>query len=475
MEVKEFIMKKVLLAVATTVLIAFAVIRPSAQDIVVEVDGVSVDFEQPPVIIDGRTLVPMRAVFEALGAEVDWNGDTSTAFAVKGDTVISIGINDKNITVNGNISELDVSACIINDRTMVPARAVSEAFGYSVDWDGERKAVIISTGTFGLEIHYIDVGQADCALIMCGGENMLIDGGNVADSSTVVAYLKKQSVDYLDYILCTHAHEDHVGGLSGALAVFDVGTVYAPTTGSGSNAYKNFVRKANEQGLEPVSPNTHDKISLGNSTVEFYVPSYEDADLNNTSVMCKVSYGNTSFLFTGDAEKDEEKDIINQGADLDADVLKVGHHGSDSSSSYVFLREVMPEFAVISVGEDNSYGHPSADVLSRLADADVSVYRTDLCGDIVAASDGNNISFSTSKQTKKDQVQTMQAQQQSESQVPNQTKVQAQTGMYIGNKKSKKLHTENCGSLPKEENREYFEKRDDAILQGYEPCGNCCP
>ena len=248
------------------------------------------------------------------------------------------------------------------------------------------------------EVHFIDVGQADSALIECDGKTMMIDGGNVADSNVVAAYLKKEDVTELNYVVCSHAHEDHVGGLSGALSVTKADNIYAPKTEANKKAYKNFKKKAEEQNVEIKHPNVGDEIQLGSSTVEFLGPVDENGkDLNSTSIVLKITYGNTSFLFTGDAESDEEEEILNSGADLKSTVLKVGHHGSRTSTSYPFLREVMPQYAVISVEKGNSYGHPNEETLSKLSDAGVEVYRTDESGDIVMTSDGNSINIVTAK------------------------------------------------------------------------------
>ena len=248
------------------------------------------------------------------------------------------------------------------------------------------------------EVHFIDVGQADSALIECDGETMMIDGGNVADSNVVAAYLKKEDVTELNYVVWSHAHEDHVGGLSGALSVTKADNIYAPKTEANTKAYKNFKKKAEEQNVEIKHPNVGDEIQLGSSTVEFLGPVDENGkDLNSTSIVLKITYGNTSFLFTGDAESDEEEEILNSGADLKSTVLKVGHHGSRTSTSYPFLREVMPQYAVISVEKGNSYGHPNEETLSKLSDAGVEVYRTDESGDIVMTSDGNSINVVTAK------------------------------------------------------------------------------
>lgn len=243
-------------------------------------------------------------------------------------------------------------------------------------------------------VHFIDVGQADAALVVCEGARMLIDGGNAEDSNLIAAYLKKQEISHLDYVIGTHAHEDHVGGLSGALSVCTAGAVYAPESEADTRAYRNFKEKTEEQGLKMQHPAPGDRLQLGGADVLFLGPVTEDADdLNNTSIMLKITYGETSFLFTGDAEREEEQAVLDTGMDISATVLKVGHHGSSTSTSYPFLRAVMPEYAVISVGRGNDYGHPHEETRSRLRDADVTVYRTDELGDIVMTSDGKTVAL----------------------------------------------------------------------------------
>lgn len=231
------------------------------------------------------------------------------------------------------------------------------------------------------EIHFIDVGQADAALVLCDGEAMLIDGGNVADSSLIYSYLKSHEIEYLDYIICTHAHEDHVGGLAGALNYACVGAAYCPVTKYDSKAFSNFVKYLNEQDVLITVPDVGETFFVGSAGVTVIGPVQYSTEPNNTSIVLRIVYGETSFLFTGDAEREEEQDILNAGYTLESTVLKVGHHGSANSTTYPFLREIMPQYAVISVGANNSYGHPTEDALSRLRDADVTVYRTDNVSD----------------------------------------------------------------------------------------------
>lgn len=306
----------------------------------------------------------------------------------------------------------------------------------------------------GLEINFIDVGQADAALIICDGETMLVDGGNSEDSNLIYNHLKKMSVSQLDVVLLTHADEDHVGGLSGALSYADAGRILAPKTGADTKAYKNFIRKAGEQGVEIENPVAGDSFMLGGGLVEIAGPVHENyEDRNNTSIVFKLTYGKRSFLFTGDAEREAEADIVNSGFNLKADVLKVGHHGSSGSSSYVFLREVMPGYAVISCGRDNSYGHPHGEALGRLSDCGAEIMRTDVSGDIILTCDGENISFNA-KSLK--------------------SNVKEERG-YIGNKKSKVYHRENCSSLPAPGNRVSFSSAEEAEMESYVPCRGCKP
>lgn len=248
------------------------------------------------------------------------------------------------------------------------------------------------------EVDYINVGQADSSLIICDGEAMIIDGGNIGDSQLIASYLNWKGIDTLKYVVCSHAHEDHVGGLSAALSVAKAEKVYAPKKEANTKAYKDFKNKVSQQGLKIKHPKAGESVLLGSSRIDFLGPVKEKGkDTNSTSIVLKVTYGNTSFLFTGDAERDEEEEILSSGANLKSTVLKVGHHGSRTSTSYPFIREIMPQYAVISCETGNDYGHPHKETMSRLSDAGVEAYRTDTQGHITMTSDGNNITVKTQK------------------------------------------------------------------------------
>ena len=246
-------------------------------------------------------------------------------------------------------------------------------------------------------VHFIDVGQADCALVACDGDYMLIDGGNAGDSDLVFSYLKSHDIAHLDYMVATHAHEDHIGGLSGAAYAATVGTALSPVTEGDTKVFKNLVKSLEKQNVSLTVPSAGDTFSLGSAQVEILGPIKEYEEANDTSIVLRIQYGSTSFLFTGDMESTAETDLLDAGTYLSSTVLKVGHHGSSSSTSYRFLREVLPDYAVIPVGADNKYGHPTEAVLSRLEDAEVQIYRTDLHGTIIAESDGSTVTFHTEK------------------------------------------------------------------------------
>lgn len=245
-----------------------------------------------------------------------------------------------------------------------------------------------------LVVRFLDVGQGDSALVTFGEQSLLIDGGPAKASQKLYAVLEDLGITNLDYVIATHPDEDHCGGLAGALQFATCGTFYCSVTEHDTDAFGNVVQRL---GGTPITvPAAGDSFALGPATVQFVGPVTPTDDANNGSLVCKLTYGTTSFLFTGDAEASSETQMTDSGADLRADVLKVGHHGSNTSSSTRFLNAVAPEYAVISVGKDNSYGHPTNEALLRLQAAGAQILRTDELGTITFQSDGEQLSVTAS-------------------------------------------------------------------------------
>ncbi len=248
-----------------------------------------------------------------------------------------------------------------------------------------------------LKVHFIDVGQADSILIEGSEKIMLIDAGNNADSELVKEYLNAQNIEKIDYLVGTHPHEDHIGGLDYVINNFNIGKIYMPKITATTKTFRDVVAAAKNKGLNFTTPKVSEVIDLGDAKCTILAPiseTYEDT--NNYSIVIRLEHGNNSFLFTGDAEEVVEKEMINSGVNLQSTVLKIGHHGSNSSTSKEFLEKVNPKYGVITVGVDNDYGHPRQDVMDKLKEKNVEVYRTDENGTVIATSDGSIIKFNTS-------------------------------------------------------------------------------
>jgi competence protein ComEC len=326
-----------------------------------------------------------------------------------------------------------------------------------------------------LKVHFIDVGQADCILVQAPEKTMLIDAGNNADSSLILSYLKGLKISRIDVLVGTHPHEDHIGSLDSVIDSFDIGVVYMPKISTNTKTFEDVLLSIKNKGLKVMTAKAGVILDLGEGVkAEMVAPNsdrYED--INDYSAVIKLTYGETSFLFTGDAEAVSEKEMVAKGYNLKADVLKVGHHGSTSSTSPVFLKAVSPKYAIISVGKDNQYGHPDSIILNRLKTFGVQVYRTDESGTIIAATDGKNITFDKKASPKKPQEQPAEPGKQAAN---GQTKEQREEEkkditVYI-TKSGTKYHSGGCRYLSKSQKPISLS---DAKNGGYTPCSRCNP
>lgn len=254
------------------------------------------------------------------------------------------------------------------------------------------------TSRIGFAVHFVDVGQGDGAIVVCDGKTLVIDGGTAENGAKMVEYLQNTlHVSKVDFVIGTHPHADHIGGLPDVIRACKVKKLYSPVDEFEAKPFETMKRAADDKKLKITVPQAGQSFSLGRAKVEFLAPLGIYDNVNDLSLVVRITYGQTTFLFTGDAERPSEYDMTDSGEDLSATVLKVGHHGSNTSTSYVFLRQVMPAYAIISCGKDNAYGHPHEEVLSRLADEGAVVYRTDECGTIVCRSNGAKVTVRTEK------------------------------------------------------------------------------
>lgn len=244
-----------------------------------------------------------------------------------------------------------------------------------------------------LQIWFLDVGQADSILIQDNDAYMLIDAGNNEDGEKLVSYFQTLGIESFQYVIATHAHEDHIGGMDDIIDSFDIDTFYMPDVITTTKTFESVLDSLEEKNIAFQTPVVDSTFELGNATIQVLYIGTEENNLNNTSIVLKLTYGNNSVLFMGDAEKEVETTIENK--EINADVLKVGHHGSDTSSSKRFLEKVNPSYAIISVGTGNSYGHPNNSTIQALENLNTKIYRTDENGTIIITTDGTNITFQT--------------------------------------------------------------------------------
>lgn len=459
-------------------------------------------------------------------------------------------------TIDKSIEEFDALEGTTDDSNAI----YKENTTLDTEYDNAEIKDVIETNEYGnvtgsnvegsIEVHFIDVGQGDATLLICNGHSLLIDAGDNTKGTTVQLYLAKHNVTSLDAVIWTHPDADHIGGADVITTKYDIGTIYMPDIASDTLTYEELMDAIAYRNYKIVNPVVDSSFDLGGAEVTFLGSTSSYGDDNNNSIICKVKFGNTSFLFTGDAEKEAESLLVEKYPNMSIDVYEVGHHGSKTSSSSEFVNLFRPTYSVISCGNDNTYGYPHDETLKSLSDIGCEIFRTDIQGNIVAISDGTDIIWETADSSNSlvnedASVETVstsvsastnygvapegatyignsnnmklhkascnglpQAQNQvvfdslesaeasgytaknqcqrcmpygsvAESTIETQNlndNVSSSSGSYIGNVNNGKLHRASCSGLPKEQNRVYFDSKDEAMAAGYsDPCGRCHP
>lgn len=394
---------------------------------------------------------------------------------------MELTVGEKTAFLNDVPVSLEVPAQTVKGRTLVPLRFVSQALGANVNWDASSSTVTITSDKGSLTkpsagkdlaVHFIDVGQGDAILIKSpSGKVMLVDGGPQSSGQKVVSYLKKAGVTSIDSVVATHPHEDHIGGLIDVLKSYPVEKVYDPGYSHTTQVYSDFLSLVNMKDIEYITPSCGDSIALDQSlTISVFHPDRNYSDINDNSIVFKIQYGSISFLLTGDVESEGQSSmLLKSNIDLKSTVLKSGHHGSYTSNDSWFVNAVAPKYAVISVGADNEYGHPHWQTLNRFQSLGTKVYRTDLNGNIVFRTNGSTLNVSTDKQT---EVKPAEA----KPSIPV-APVTSSKGKYVGSIESDKYHYPNCryAEAILIENQLWFDSEAEAVSERYKPCGVCKP
>lgn len=327
------------------------------------------------------------------------------------------------------------------------------------------------------EIHFINTGNSDSILIISEDKSVLIDGGDNDDEQLVANYIKNKGIKKLTYVISTHPDADHCGGLDGVVSSLDVGQVFVANGSAETKTYTDFINAAANKGLSPSVPLEGSEYELTKGSYIKFFNTNGGSDSNESSLVTLFVNGEDKFLFMGDAEEETEREIINQLCDVD--VLKIGHHGSKTSTTQEFLNKVNPEFAVILVGANNKYNHPASAPMALLQNKGVELHRTDECGDIIFKSTGKGVSTScgkasftpgdkngtsTSGNTKGDSSNTVTP--------PLVGDTVADNGKFIITESGSKYHLPSCSTIKKVKAEV---TREEAEAQGYEPCGRCHP
>lgn len=324
-----------------------------------------------------------------------------------------------------------------------------------------------AVGDAKLSVYFIDVGEGDCTLLESDDEFVLIDAGERDYGEEVLRYIEDRGADELKYVIATHPHADHIGGLRTVIDGIDTENFITVSCDCETYKWERLIGAVEQNNVNQIEAEAGQTYSFGNAQFTIMAPLSKDYEgYNNLSVVTKVTCGDIRFLLMGDAERESEYEMVGAGEDLSVDVLRCGHHGSSGASSDKLLKAVNPAFAVVSCGAVNEYGHPHRETLVKFKKMGCPLFRTDEMGTVVACTDGTSLRFEAEKQDLSSYTYTA-----------GEERHTADALRYVGSKNSLYFHYSDCESAEnmKEKNKVYFDTREDAVTQGYSPCPDCQP
>lgn len=411
---------------------------------------------------------------------------------------------DANITWSSNHPEI----AEVNSKGKVTAKKAGNAV-ISASADGILLKSTITVKNSGMTVRMLDVGQGDSLLILVNSKTILMDTGADSEYSKLKYQLEYYDVSTIDALILTHPDADHIGGADNVLKDFNVLSVYMPRRMAETKEFKKLVSIAEECCLNVSYPKEGDKLDFGKNLTVTVLSVDAGDDTNSSSIVTRWNYKKNSFLFTGDAPAKVENDIMAK-YDINVDVLKISHHGSDNSSPILYLKNASPEYALISCGADNTYGHPDTNVLRRLDKYAKKTLITAVSGTVTIHSDGKSLNCFTERVAESETIETKAVEAKNvesktvetenadaktvdtKSKSDNQSEVTKDSSTentkdytdsdkqaeknnekIIGNINSKVYHNPTCKTLPIEKNRVYFSSESEAESEGYRPCKNC--
>lgn len=480
-------MKKisVVCGVLLTAVLVFIPLTAEAANVQIDNQIVQYTLESGEPFIDqaNRTQVPFRQTMEQFGCSVDWDSVTRTAIAEKDGIVVKVPIGAAYIYKNDQKIANDTAALIKDGRTYLPIRAVFEAFDANVGWDAASQTVIALTGGQAalMTVHFIDVGQGDAIFVDYGDYEVLVDAGGNGYGSVVAGYIAPYVDGYIDLVIATHVHADHIGGLDDVIEAFEVARIIDSGEQADTASYEDYIAAVTAEGCDYAADEDMTLELGGGASLQIMDITDGQSNQNNNSVVALLDYNDIELLLTGDMESESEYLGLELRDFTDVDILKAGHHGSRTSSSSAFINVVLPETVIISAGVGNQYGHPHLEALQRFSDIGAAVYGTYKSGTVILTTNGVAYSLDAYKLLTAADVGA----NTDNGGIGNATGSGSGTGTgvsrseaaYIGNNNSNKFHSLTCRWAGEISTGHilYFRNRDDAVAAGYEPCKVCNP